>query len=343
MRNFNRLFRPSYILRHYWIKEIGIAFLIFFIIIFSLELADRILFRQKSIFARSVRDFENQKSQIQILFLGQSDMQFAIIPDEFNYRAFNFAGAGENFIETYYKLKYYIHNMPELKIVVLPVNLASFSSSRKNEIQWEYFAYGYIAYRDMLELFRLKGPMVIREKLVSFCPIIRKWEMKDFLGNMRRLLTNQPIDKTEMYKGYVKNVGKNVTEEGALKRAGRHLKGQNLLDETFLLYFEKILKQCSDNKIKVFCVTLPVSNYYLEHLNKYVDKGLFFEKVMNNPTYRKYIYSYLDLLEIYAGNNDLFLNQDHLNYEGALKVSKFIASEWSKTIQEVMSVKSFIK
>src|SRR4030066_1306040 len=115
MKNFKHLFMPSYIVRHSGFRAVYIAFIIIFIFIFSLELTDRILFRPKSIFARSVRDFEKQKSQIQILFLGQSDVQFDIIPDEFNYRAFNFSGSGETFLETYYKLKHYIRDMHEVK------------------------------------------------------------------------------------------------------------------------------------------------------------------------------------------------------------------------------------
>lgn len=343
MKNFSGLFRPSYFFRQSWFKGACIALFIIFIFIFSFELIDRVVFRPKSIFARGVCDFEKQKSQIQILFLGQSDMQFDIIPDEFNYRAFNFAGSGENFIETYYKLKHYIYNMPELKIVVLPITFPSFSSYRADEIQWEYFTYGYITYSDILELYRLKGPMVIREKLLSFCPIVRRIEMIDFLRNMKKLLTNQPIDKTEMFNGYVKNVGSNVTKKGALERVKRQFKGQNLLDNNFLLYFEKILKLCNDHNIKVFILTLPFSNYYLEHSRKYIKKDFLYNNVLNNPTYSKYINRYLDLSEIYANNNDLFLNQDHLNHTGALKVSKLIASEWSKTIEEIMKSNKFLK
>ena len=329
----------SYIVRHSGFRAACIAFLIIFIFIFSLELTDRILFRPKSIFARSVRDFEKQKDKIQILFLGQSDVQFDIIPGEFNYRAFNFSGSGETFLETYYKLKHYICDMPELKIVVLAVTFPSFSSYRADEIQWEYFAYKYITYSEILELYKLKGPMVIREKLLSFCPIVRRIEMIDFLRNMKKLLTNQPIDKKEMYDGYVKNVGSNVTKEGATERVERQFKGQILLDDNFLLYFAKILKLCRDNNIKVFLVTLPVSNYYLEQSKKYINKDLLYKKVLNNPTFSKYIHNYLDLLEIFEKDNDLFLNQDHLNDEGARKVSRLISTEWSKIFKEVIDSK----
>ena len=338
MTNFKDVFALTYIVRQTWFKAVCVAFLIVFIVVFSLELTDRVLFRPKGIFARSVRDFEKQKRAIQVLFLGQSDIQYDIIPDEFGYRAYNFAGGGESFLETYYKLKYYIRDMPELKIVVVPLALPSFSSFRANAIQWEYFLYGYIKYSDLIELYKLKGPMVIREKLLSFCPIIDRMTMINFLRNMKNLLTGQPINKTEIYNGYIKTVGSNITEDVALKRLQRQFEGYNIFDNNFLLYFEKILKLCKENDIKVFVVTLPVSGSYLEHSKKYISKNLLYEKVINNPVYNGYIDKYLNLLEIYINHDELFLNQDHLNYDGALKVSRLIAAEWSKPIKEIIDV-----
>ena len=336
MTNSKDAFALTYIVRQTWFKAVCVAFLVVFIVVFSLELADRVLFRPESIFVRGVRDFEKQKSEIKILFSGQSDIQYDIIPDEFGYRAYNFAGGGESFLETYYKLKYYINNMPKLKIVVLPLALPSFSSFRANAIQWEYFAYGYIKYNDIIELYKLKGLMVIRDKLLSFCPIIDRMTMINFLHNVKNLVKRQPIDKAEMYNGYLKNVGSYVSEEGAIIRLQRQFDGHNILDDDFLLYFEKILKLCKDNNVKVFILSLPVSGYYLEHSKKYINKDLLYRKVIDNPIYSKYIYKYLDLLDIYAKDDDLFLNQDHLNDKGALKISRLIAAEWSKPIQEIV-------
>jgi len=81
MTNFKDVFALTYIVRQTWFKAVCVAFLIVFIVVFSLELTDRVLFRPKGIFARSVRDFEKQKREIQVLFLGQSDIQYDIIPD----------------------------------------------------------------------------------------------------------------------------------------------------------------------------------------------------------------------------------------------------------------------
>lgn len=322
-----------------WIKAISIALLAFLTVMLSIEVMDRAVFRPKSIFARSVGDFEKQKEGIQLLFLGQSDVQFDIVPSEFKYRSYNLAGSGESFIETYYKLKHYIPYMPELKMVVLSVTMPTFSSYRANEIQWEYFAYGYINFTDLMELYKIKGPMAIREKLLSFCPVVKRMPMINFLRNVKKLINKEPIGKTTLVQGHVENPGINATEEGALKRGKRQFEGQNTFDDNFLLYFEKILKLCNDNNIKVFIVTLPVSSAYLENSKKYITMDMVHSKALNNPVYSKYIYRYLDLSGIYVNNNNLFLNQDHLNDNGALKVSKLISSEWSKPMDDIINAR----
>src|SRR4030042_4744144 len=93
-------------------KGIFIAFCIFIAVLLMVEVADRTLFRPKSIFGRTVKDFEKEKGEIQILFLGQSDMKRAVIPEIMSFKAYNFAELGESFIETYFKFKYYIDEMP---------------------------------------------------------------------------------------------------------------------------------------------------------------------------------------------------------------------------------------
>lgn len=330
MKNSKSSLTSSGVANQNWFKGICMAFLIFFIIMFSIEITDRVLFRPKSIFERVVQDFEKQKGEIQILSLGQSDIQFGIVPDEFNDRTFNFAGAGESFIETYYKLKHYINDMPELKIVILSVTLPTFSSFRADEIQWEYFSYGYITYPEIMELYKIKGMMVFREKLLSYCPVIKRIQMINFFRNVKSLLMNQPIDKTEIHNGYVKETGSDIREENALRRVKRQFDGQNSFDDIFLLYFEKILKMCKDKNIKVITLSLPETDYYLKYSKKYVTKDQLYERVLENPRFKKHIDKHLDFLEdAYAADHTIFLNQDHLNYKGAVKFSKLISSELS--------------
>ena len=168
------------------LQGILIALSIFIAVLLAGRWIDRIFFRPESVFARTVKGFEEQKDQIQILFMGQSDMKYAIIPKVMPYKSYNFADLGENYIGTYLKLKYYIDQMPRLKIVVLGLSLPSFSSARLNwaerrHFSWSnYFSYGYITHQDFKELYKMKGFIVVSQKISSFSPLLDKAQFRFF-------------------------------------------------------------------------------------------------------------------------------------------------------------------
>jgi hypothetical protein len=304
---------------------------------------DRIFFRPESVFARTVRGFEEQKDQIQILFMGQSDMKYAIIPKIMSYPSYNFADLGENYIGNYLKLKHHVDQMPRLKIVVLGLSLPSFSSARLN---WNerrnfslsnYFNYGYITYQDFKELYKMKGSIVLRQKISSISPLLEKAQFRFFWRNMKKLIRNQPIQKTVIEDGYVKVSGSAVMEGLVARRVDTHFqKGdQDEFDKDLLFYFERILILCHQRGIKVVALMIPTTDYYLKQAEKYMTKDVLYEKVLMNPKYRPYIYRHLDYLDLYAKNHDFFIDADHLNYQGATVFSERIASELSKVMEEI--------
>jgi len=316
-------------------KGIFIAFCIVIALLLLVEVADRALFRPKSIFGRTVKDFERQKSEIQILFLGQSDMKRAVIPEVMSFKAYNFAELGESFIETYFKFKYYIDEMPSLKVVVLPLPLGSFSSFRTNRIGTKYYSYGYISYRDLWELYQIKGSRVIRQKLASYSPVLDPGQLRAFWKNVRRLIKKQPIEKAVIQEGYHLLAFKGiVNEKMALRSIQRHFQGHNIFDKDLLLYFEKILTLCHERGIKVVTLTTPMTDYYIKHAEKYITKAALYDKVFKNPKVSPYIYKHLDYLDLYAKDHALFIDGDHLSHEGATLFSKRIASDLSKVIEE---------
>jgi hypothetical protein len=318
------------------LKGVLIALCIFVAILLLGEATDRILFRPKSIFGRTVKDFERQKGEIQILFLGQSDIKRAIIPEAMSFKAYNFAELGESFIETYFKLKYYIDEMPSLKVVVLALPLTSFSSFRTNRINTRYYSYGYISFRDLWELYQIKGPFVIGQKLVSLSPILDPGQLRAFWKNVRRLIKKQPIERAVIQEGYhlltIKGI---VNERMAIRSIQRHFQGHNIYDKDLLLYFEKILTLCYERGIKVVTLTAPMTDYYIRHAEKYITKADLYEKVFTNPKFSSYIYKHLDYLDLYAKDRALFIDEDHLNHEGAILFSKQIASELSKIMEQI--------
>lgn len=318
------------------VKGILIALFIFIAVLLLVEVADRALFRSKSIFGRTVKDFEKQKSEIQILFLGQSDMKRAVIPEAMPFKAYNFAELGESFIETYYKLKYYIEEMPSLKVVVLPLPLASFSSFRTDRINSKYYSYGYISFRDLWELYQTKGLLVVRQKIMSLSPLLDPGQMRVFWKNVRRLIKKEPIERAVIQEGYHRMTLKGiVNEKVATRSVQRHFRGDNIFDKDLLLYFEKILTLCHQRGIKVVTLMTPVTDYYLKHAEKHVTKATLYEKVFSNPNLSRYIYKHLDYLNLYAKDHALFADGEHLNHEGAVAFSGLIVSDLSKIMGEI--------
>jgi len=320
-------------------KGIFIAFCIFIAVLLMVEVADRALFRPKSIFGRTVKDFEREKGEIQILFLGQSDMKRAVIPEVMSFKAYNFAELGESFIETYFKFKYYIDEMPSLKVVVLPLPLGSFSSFRTNRIGTKYYSYGYISYRDLWELYQIKGSLVIGQKMASLSPMLDREQMRTFWKNVRRLIKKQPIERAVIQEGYhLMTMQGIVNEQAAIRTIQRHFQGHNIFDKDLLLYFEKLLTLCHKRGIKVVTLMTPMTDYYIKHAEKYITKAALYEKVFMNPKISSNIYKHLDYLDLYAKDHTLFVDGDHLSHEGATLFSKRIALELSKIMEEIKKV-----
>ena len=321
------------------ITGVLIALCIYFGALLAVGFVDRILFQPKSIFARTVRGFEAQKEQIQILFLGQSDMKDAIIPKLMPYQSYNFSEPGENFVATYFKLKYYIDKTPGLKIVVLPLNLNSFATA---QLEWvrgkhfpKYFTYGYITYEDFGELYKLMGFKVVLKKMQSLLPFPDSKQLKTFWQNVGNLVRSKPIERSEIDDGFWKDSGGKVEEESARVAIPHRFRKKYKFDEGLLTYFEKILVLCQSRGIKVVTLAIPVTDYYIKHAEKYVTRAALYEKAVANPRFSPYIYRHLDYMDRYAEDHTLFKDVIHLNYKGATLFSQRMASELSEVMEQI--------
>ena len=325
------------------IKGILIALCIYIAVLLAVGFIDRIFFEPESIYARTVRGFEEQKGQIEILFLGQSDMKHAIIPKALPYQSYNLAEMGENFVGTYFKLKYYIDKTPHLKVVVLSLHLSSFSTNRVYWVRGKdfprYFSYGYITYQDLMELYKIMGFTVVRQKLASFSPMLDRARMKRFIKNARRWIRNKPLRASEVYDGYFYGYTVSMVREWhAIERVRGQFRKKNDFNENLLSYFEKILILCHERGIKVVTLTNPMADIYIKHAEKYITKEALYEEVLKNPRFSPYIYKHLDYLDLYAKDHTLFLDVDHLNYKGATVFSERMAPELLKIMEEIKKI-----
>ncbi len=322
------------------IKGIAIALCICIGIILAARVIDRTLFRPKSLFARTVKGFEAQKDQVQILFLGQSDMKYAIIPKAMPYKSYNFAEFGENYIGLYLKLKHYIDEMPRLRLVVLPLPLESFATGRARWIEKnyfpQYFSYGYVTREDFKELYKIMGFDVVRPKTASLSPMLDKMQVRIFWKNIRKFIRNKRIEISKIEDGYFYSTPfSGVKEKHAIEKVHDYFREENDFDKDLLSYFEKILILCHDRKVKVVTLTLPVTDHFLKYAEKYVSKADLYEKVLLNPKLSPYIFKHIDCLELYAKDHSLFIDVDHLNEKGAILFSQRIAREFAELMQQI--------
>ncbi|NQT90746.1 MAG: hypothetical protein HQ558_05780 [Candidatus Omnitrophica bacterium] len=291
--------------------------------------------RHESVFARTVTDFEGRKDEIEVLFLGPSDVKRSIIPAAFDQKAFNFSNAGENSIETYHRLKYYIDDMPRLKVVVLPLSLATFSSFITDRIRPEYYKYGYITYADLWQLYNVKGAIILKQKFLSFFSAMQKEQMMPFLMYMDSLSRGVSFNSPTLIDGYARSNSVAVTKGFASDRARWHLEGSDVFDEDLLLYFEKTLRLCNAKGISVVLLSCPYRDDYLLYAGRYIDKDALHKKVLEDPGYSGLIYRHLDYLDLYADEHDLFREPDHLNHKGAVKFSRLVAEDISGMMEDL--------
>jgi len=211
------------------------------------------------------------------------------------------------------------------------------SNNDKRSRICKFYVYHYMTIQDVLELYKFEGIGVIKRKIFSLCPILFRPNMIRFWASMRRLVLHGSFFERKVVDGWsVKNRHK-ISIFDTKRRVFHEFGNSNVFDETFLLYFGKILKLCKRNNIKVVTLMCPVTDRYIRYAAQYVTKELFYKKVIDNPKYSKYIYKHLDFLEIFSNNYDLFEDADHLNPKGAAIFSKLVSEELSKIMLELYS------
>ncbi len=290
---------------------------------------------------QTMKSFERQKEDIQILFSGPSELQFAIIPSMFRFKAFNFSPNAEDMTESYYKLKYCINRMPKLKVVVLGTPLSIFSSLwhfyNKNKVFRRdiFYIYNYMKLKDVWEFGKFEGFWtVVKGEFFHIFPVLFRPNMAFLLEKWEVLVRYLYPDRVVL-DGWSPAFGKgNITKEFARQRVRHHFEGYEVFDKTFLIYFEKILKLCHNHNIKVIVILCPVTDSYLQFASNYITRDIFYKKILKNPKYSKYIYKILDFLDLFAKHHEFFDDVNHLNINGAVVFSELVADELYDIIDE---------
>jgi len=202
------------------------------------------------------QSFENAISKdYDLLILGNSRTYRGINPDKLKIKSYNFSHDADSYNQIYYKLKFLLENGKRIKFLILSCDYFQFSfiSSKRNYIYGRLLGESYLSdyeksnwtlayYLDMLNPEKLRG---------------LKWNI-----DLPYLKENGQFIKPGIAK----------TSDNK-KRSIKRLQIQ-------VNYFEKTLKLCKSNKIKVFLIILPLRN---EELDNYDQKDLLdFRNFINN-------------------------------------------------------------
>lgn len=232
--------------------------------------------------------------------------------------SFNYGSPGENYIQSYYKLKSILGKSGKRpENVILFADISSFGPKTADRL--EYNSY-WIKYIDYFELAKIK-----RDR-----DILSKWlegKFFSFAGNYKDIqltfIYAIKIGKLELHNGYrphrdFKNFAREQNKiKQARAKANIYLSKQDYPDKDIVFYFEKILQLCQDHGINVILIRIPVTREYFEIASDIVPVDEMYEQVQvicdNYPN----VTHFLDYHGHYFDHPEYFFDPDHLNPRGS--------------------------
>lgn len=305
----------------YILMKKGTVFIIISIIILTLLNAvyikevekDKVAFRKEAEWQNYRNNFFN--GTIDYAFFGDSHTRESINPIYIN-NSFNFASAGEDYTETYYKIiKLLKKDNITVKNIVLEIDIQTFSDKmRTDENLFREMRY-YSQFVDIKSLSVLKKENPLSLFIQSNIPVLGMGEeiMSHFLS---------PKKLTEIRMGWVNYTTDfskiNKTQSASLLYAKQFSETPVLFENRSFSHFKKILLLAEKENITIILIIYPISYEYDQELiknNISIDdyyRNLFAEI---NKTVLKY--EVLDYYAVFFHNDTYFGDSDHLNYKGA--------------------------
>ena len=258
----------------------------------------------------------------EILILGDSHAAFALDPEVIG-KTVNFSSYGESYVHNYYKLKFALKKSKSLKIVILPIDLHSFSDFREDRI---HFNMKWLQYIDFIELGWIKNKPI--SYLIKYLHL-RIFEFKGhYLQFINHFFSHQDSQKSNLLidKGFIAKDGFyfHKQDEKAQRRASRQLKDFNYFSKEIVLFFKKILQECEDNQIQVVLMKSPITREYYKQADRLINIKHLYSQVFQIARKFRNIHL-LDFQTLYFKNESgLFWDPQHLNKIGASKFSALV-------------------
>jgi len=270
------------------------------------------------------RDFRKWAGVTDILVLGDSQPRTSVDPDILE-NSYIYAFPGENYIQTYYKLKYFLEKEGlDFKLILLPIDLHSFSSFKTDRIGDHSFWKRYIDYielgkvkGDLLDylLFRLEGEFAYLGGIDATLEYIRSYPVK--------LETDRGF---RGWKGVLTDKTENEIRQLAKQRAEHHFAGYDYLDKDLFAYFLRTLDLCKQHNIPIVLVRYPITQLYYTEAAALIPVDRLYEQIYAGLDDFGEI-PILDYHDLYWDRPELFMDPNHLNVTGAKQFTTLLRED----------------
>jgi hypothetical protein len=261
------------------------------------------------------RQFAEYDDKLAFLTLGNSHncINTHILDNSFNY-----GSPSENYIQSFYKLKYILESSGKKpEYLILQADITSFGPKIASRFEYNFYWKKYI---DYVELARIKNDR----------DVLTKWMEGKFIsyaGNYKdvqlSILYRIKMKNIEMYRGYRPHRDfRNFTEEAdrqktAWSKATMALSEETYFDPSIKIYFEKIFQLCQAHGVKVLLLRIPMSKEFYEEETKIVPADKLYHEVETIASrYPVYIRT-MDYHDLYFDHPEYFFDPDHLNIKGS--------------------------
>ncbi len=257
--------------------------------------------------------------EIQTLVVGDSH-NMKVLATNTKLGIFNFATGGENYMQTYYKLKKALEQNNQIKTIIIPLNINSFA---KNDFSEKSHLYYWNDYIDYIELSKLDPDYIRHLKnytLGTFFPYLGKSKViSNYFGGKK-------LDEEQMLKSIEtenKDFSKLIPAEQISKAEKRvqELFPKGNYDKTLEIYFHKLIALAKAKNLEIVILTLPMTDAFMEAYKSKYDLQWFENK--RNEIYVMYPeLRYIDLRSKLASR--YFSDSDHLNLDGTKIANYYI-------------------
>lgn len=294
-----------------FLKNITIFAIPVLIFLFGLEIYMRSMPNE---YRYKAQWMEQHADSVETLILGSSKAYYGFRPDCFSSPTFNLATISGRPDYDYYVLEKYIDKTPQLKTVIYPVFYEIFFDPPFEDcVEWPRATY-YKLYWDCprhnffskynLEISSL---FAVKTKLDEFKTF--NGETCDSLGYGLQMTTK-----------YLDNKNLSSMEE-LLHTLKRHTAKDFTYEHFNYGYVEKIAKLCQQKKVRLLLVSTPCMKEYIDLCDKKQYERF---KALTKKLIADYNLDYYDFTNSSAFTKDDFFDSNHLNENGAKKLSSMI-------------------